>query len=209
MAQGLRGDGESMRKAEEWLTRPPLMKGHYDQLQTAGADPNRKDVAESEQLNKNLSSIPPGRPLPKTSLSNAKEYDYSHLLPKNQRHMKLVVRDHGLAVGPKTDAHPHYTAHVLDDSGDRGSYKYAVKAMVEQFDLAKAFGGLPMPRPRRRVNLHLPVGTWDATTGRIKIRKPDGSEVWHQAKVGLIASSSPATAGADFGNPTSARNPSG
>lgn len=300
MAQGLRGDGESMRKTEGWLARPPLY------VMTA------KDVVDSEQLDKNLSSIAPGKPLPQTSLLNAKEYDYSHLLPESQRHMKLVVRDHGLAVGRKTDAYPHYTAHVLDDSGeagsvqahlydgfvgrrhmeihapfglvreyqgrglgsamyealqahgvqkggvthvtggghtnsagkvherlaarhgfryrpgkggeynDRGPYKYAVKAMVEQFDLAKgrfdpeapsglykAFGGLPMPRPRRRVNLHLPVGTWDATTGRIKIRKPDGSEVWHQAKVGLIASSSPATAGADFGNPTSARNPSG
>jgi GNAT superfamily N-acetyltransferase len=109
-----------------------------------------------------------------------------------------LAREHGF----------EYDAERGDDG--RGSYGYTLKSEdTGPMRLTKAFSGLPLPRLNRRVNLRLPVGTWDATSGRIKIRKPDGSEVWHQAKVGLIASSSPATAGADFGNPTSARNPSG
>ena len=132
----------------------PLMRERYGKIMDTVLQhvmANRKDVVKSEQLDKNLSSIPPGKPLPKTSLSNAKEYDYSHLLPENQRHMKLVVRDHGLAVGRKTDAHPHYTAHVLDDSGEAGSV---------QAHLYDGFVG------RRHMEMHAPFGLVREYQGR-------------------------------------------
>lgn len=66
---------------------------------------------------------------------------------------------------------------------------------------------LPMPHAAAHHHLNLPAGTVIESTGRFKVTKPDGSTAWKQAKVGVINSREAATAAADWGHPTSSREP--
>lgn len=78
-----------------------------------------------------------------------------------------------------------------------------------QIPRLKSHSKLPMPHAPAHHHLDLPAGTVLEGTGRFKVLKPSGEEVWKQGRVGVIASREPASAGADYGHPTSSRNING
>lgn len=154
-----------------------------------------------------MDALPPGQPPTKADVKRYATMDPATAPP-------IVITGRGVPDGhhriaaARLRGDTHHLAYV-DSSLPLGEAAYKTELLPDEdgSTMEKAFGGLPLPHAPKRTNLHLPVGTTIESTGRFKVMTPTGKTKWKQGRVGVIMSKQPETAAADYGHPTSSREP--